>query len=105
MPSPHETHAAPHRAGGKGYNSPCADRQMVRALKAGNAAFGRAGADAARKLHRFHPMNLILLVLLLVLIVGALPAWPYSNGWGYAPSGTLGTVLLILLVLALLGRV
>ena len=50
-------------------------------------------------------MNLILLVLLLVLIVGALPAWPYSSGWGYAPSGTLGTVLLILLVLALLGRV
>ena len=50
-------------------------------------------------------MNLILLVVLLVLIVGALPSWPYSNGWGYGPSGALGTVLLILLVLALLGRV
>jgi hypothetical protein len=50
-------------------------------------------------------MNLILLVVLLVLIVGALPAWPYSGGWGYGPSGALGTVLLILLELALLGRV
>lgn len=50
-------------------------------------------------------MNLILLVVILVLIVGALPAWPYSSGWGYGPSGALGTVLLILLVLALLGRV
>jgi len=47
-------------------------------------------------------MNIILLVLLLVLIVGALPSWPYSREWGFAP---LGTVLLILLVLALLGRV
>jgi len=50
-------------------------------------------------------MNIILLVLLLVLIVGALPSWPYSREWGFAPSGALGTVLLILLVLALLGRV
>jgi hypothetical protein len=50
-------------------------------------------------------MNLILLIVLLVLIVGALPSWPYSSGWGYGPSGVLGTLLLILLVLALLGRV
>jgi hypothetical protein len=50
-------------------------------------------------------MNIILLVVLLVLIIGALPSWPYSNGWGYAPSGALGTILMILLVLALLGRV
>jgi hypothetical protein len=50
-------------------------------------------------------MNLILLVLLVVLLIGALPAWPYSAGWGYYPSGALGTVLVIILVLALLGRV
>jgi len=50
-------------------------------------------------------MNTILLIVLLVLIIGALPSWPYSSGWGYAPSGAFGTVLLILLVLALLGRV
>ena len=50
-------------------------------------------------------MNLLLLVLLVVLLIGALPAWPYSTGWGYYPSGALGTVLIIVLVLALLGRV
>jgi uncharacterized protein DUF3309 len=50
-------------------------------------------------------MNLILLIILLVLLVGALPAWPYSANWGYYPSGALGTVLIILLILALLGQV
>ena len=50
-------------------------------------------------------MSFILLIILLVLLVGALPTWPYSSGWGYYPSGTLGTVLIVLLVLALLGRV
>ena len=48
-------------------------------------------------------MRLILLVLVIILLVGALPAWPYSAGWGYYPSGGLGLVLLVLLVLALLG--
>jgi hypothetical protein len=50
-------------------------------------------------------MSLILLIILIVLLVGALPTWPYSSGWGYYPSGTLGTVLVVLLVLVLLGRV
>jgi hypothetical protein len=50
-------------------------------------------------------MNLILLIILIVLLVGALPAWPYSAGWGYYPSGALGTILIIVLILALLGRV
>jgi hypothetical protein len=45
-------------------------------------------------------MNLVVLVLLLLLLVGALPAWPYSASWGYIPSGTLGLLLLIVLVLA-----
>jgi hypothetical protein len=49
-------------------------------------------------------MNLILLVIVVILLVGALPAWPYSAGWGYYPSGALGTVLVILLILALLGH-
>jgi hypothetical protein len=48
-------------------------------------------------------MRPILLVLLIVLLVGALPAWPYSAGWGYYPSGGIGGVVLILLVLALVG--
>ena len=49
-------------------------------------------------------MNPILLIVLLVLLVGAFPAWPYSREWGYFPSGILGTVLLIVVILALLGR-
>jgi len=49
-------------------------------------------------------MNLILLIILIVLLIGALPAWPYSAGWGYYPSGALGTILVVVLVLALLGR-
>lgn len=50
-------------------------------------------------------MSLILLVMLVVLLIVALPAWPYSDRWGYYPSGALGTILVIVLVLALLGRV
>jgi hypothetical protein len=46
-------------------------------------------------------MNVLLLVLLVVLLIGALPTWPYSQSWGYFPSGGLGVVLVILLVLAL----
>jgi hypothetical protein len=48
-------------------------------------------------------MRLIVLILLIVLIVGALPTWPYSSAWGYYPSGGLGTVLVVLLILVLLG--
>jgi hypothetical protein len=47
---------------------------------------------------------LLLLILLLILLIGAVPAWPYSRGWGYYPSGGLGLVLLIVLILMLLGH-
>jgi hypothetical protein len=47
-------------------------------------------------------MILILLVILLVLAMGSAPVYPYSRGWGYYPSGTLGTILLIVLILYLL---
>lgn len=50
-------------------------------------------------------MNLILVIVLIVLLLGALPAWPYSAGWGYYPAGGLGTILVIVLILALLGRI
>jgi len=50
-------------------------------------------------------MGLILLVVLIVLLVGALPTWPYSAGWGYYPTGGLGLVLIVLLVLLAMGRV
>ena len=46
-------------------------------------------------------MNLILLIVLLMLVIGALPSWPYSAGWGYYPSGGLGLLLLIVVILAL----
>lgn len=46
----------------------------------------------------------IIIVILVLLLLGALPTWPYSSGWGYFPSGGLGLVLLILVVLLLLGR-
>jgi len=49
-------------------------------------------------------MGIILLVILAVLLLGALPTWPHSRNWGYYPSGGLGTVLLIVLVLVLVGR-
>jgi hypothetical protein len=50
-------------------------------------------------------MRTILLIIVVLLLVGALPTWPYSASWGYYPSGGLGLVLLVLLILALLGIV
>ncbi|MFO1498955.1 MAG: DUF3309 family protein [Verrucomicrobiota bacterium] len=49
-------------------------------------------------------MQTVLLVIVLLLLLGALPAWPYSTGWGYYPSGGLGLLLIILLILALTRR-
>jgi hypothetical protein len=50
-------------------------------------------------------LRLLLIVILLLLLIGALPAWPYSQGWGYFPSGGLGLVLVILIILVVLGRI
>ena len=50
-------------------------------------------------------MVTILIVILVLALVGALPAWPYSRSWGYYPSGGVGLIVLILLILLLLGRV
>jgi hypothetical protein len=47
----------------------------------------------------------LLFIVLIILILAVLPAWPYSTGWGYYPSGGLGAVLLVVLILVLLGRV
>ncbi|HMH87713.1 MAG TPA: DUF3309 family protein [Steroidobacteraceae bacterium] len=49
-------------------------------------------------------MSTILLIVLVLLLIGALPSWPYSSGWGYYPSGGLGLVLIVLLVLVVTGR-
>ena len=48
---------------------------------------------------------MILLLILLILLIGALPTWPYSRSWGYYPCGGLGTILMIVLVLFLLGQI
>jgi Protein of unknown function (DUF3309) len=49
-------------------------------------------------------VSTILIIILILLLIGALPTWPYSSGWGYFPSGGLGLILLILIVLLLTGR-
>jgi hypothetical protein len=50
-------------------------------------------------------MRTLLLIILILLLVGAFPAWPYNAGWGYYPSGGLGVILLIVLILALTKRI
>ena len=50
-------------------------------------------------------MSTILLIILIILLIGALPRWGYSSGWGYYPSGGLGLLLVIIIVLIALGRV
>ena len=49
-------------------------------------------------------VRIVLIVILILLLIGMLPAWPYSSGWGYYPSGGLGLVLLIIIVLLLAGK-
>jgi hypothetical protein len=49
-------------------------------------------------------MSRIVLIILIVLLIAALPTWPYASGWGYYPSGGLGLIVLILVILLLTGR-
>ena len=49
--------------------------------------------------------SLVLVVLLVVVLLAVLPTWPYSTGWGYYPSGIIGLIVLVLLVMALTGRI
>jgi uncharacterized protein DUF3309 len=50
-------------------------------------------------------MSTIILIILILVLIGALPTWPYSSGWGYYPSGGLGLILLILIILVIAGRI
>jgi hypothetical protein len=50
-------------------------------------------------------VSTLLLIILIILLLGALPTWPYSSGWGYYPSGGLGLVLLVVIVLLFVGRI
>ena len=51
------------------------------------------------------PLGTILLIVLILLLIGAFPTWPHSKSWGYGPSGGLGLLLVILLILVLTGRI
>jgi hypothetical protein len=50
-------------------------------------------------------LGTILIIILILILLGAIPAWPYSSGWGYGPSGIVGVVLVVLLILVLMGRI
>lgn len=58
-----------------------------------------------RQLERDLMLGTILLVVLILILVGALPSWPHSQNWGYGPSGGIGLIVVILLILVLLGRI
>jgi hypothetical protein len=59
----------------------------------------------AQPIHEATMLSTVLLIVLILLLVGAMPSWGYSRNWGYGPSGILGIVLVVVLVLALTGRV
>ncbi len=50
-------------------------------------------------------LGTILLIILVLVLIGALPTWPYSSSWGYAPGGIIGVIFIILLVFVLMGRI
>jgi hypothetical protein len=50
-------------------------------------------------------IGLLLLIILILALIGVLPSWPYSRGWGYGPTGGVGLVVVILIVLLLLGKI
>jgi len=50
-------------------------------------------------------LSTVLLIVLILLVIGAIPSWPHSRSWGYGPSGLLGVILVVVLILALTGRV
>jgi len=77
-----------------------------RALAARTGTVPTAGRYAALgKTERTHMLGTILIVILILFLVGALPTWGHSRNWGYAPSGGLGLVLLIVLILVLTGNI
>ncbi|PBC19911.1 DUF3309 domain-containing protein [Mesorhizobium sp. WSM4307] len=50
------------------------------------------------------PISTLVIVILILVLIGAVPAWPHSRSWGYGPSGIVGVVLVVVLVLLLMGR-
>jgi hypothetical protein len=68
---------------------------------------GAAGRRSHRTPSKEKNMTLgtLLLIIVVLLLIGAIPAWPYSRSWGYAPSGLVGVVLVVVLVLLLAGQI
>lgn len=71
-------------------------------LHAAYAAESRGGTFMAAK--EEETMGTILIILLILLLIGAIPSWPHSRNWGYFPSGLLGLVLIVVILLAIIGR-
>jgi hypothetical protein len=88
---PGPTHERPFRAA-PGFTEPALSLKLLQ--------YSAIGSEKGRI-----SMQTVLLVILVLLLIGALPAWPYSAGWGYYPSGALTLLLLIVLVAALVRRV
>jgi hypothetical protein len=78
--------------------------RAMRDVAQGNKQSAQALLDAGSAKETVMLSTILTIVLILVLI-GALPTWPYSSGWGYGPGGVLGLALVVVLVLALMGRI
>jgi hypothetical protein len=72
-------------------------------MRVQSAAMPSSEAPSTRRI--IMSLGLILLIVFIIMVVGAAPTWPHSRGWGYYPSGGLGLVVLILLILLLMGRI
>jgi len=59
----------------------------------------------SRDEERTMTLGALLLIIIVLALIGAMPAWPYSRGWGYAPSGTVGIILIVVVVLLVSGRI
>lgn len=51
------------------------------------------------------PLTTLLIIILILILIGAIPSWPYSRSWGYGPSGIVGVILVVLLILLFMGRI
>jgi hypothetical protein len=61
--------------------------------------------EASVRTRRYQMLSTILIVVLILLLIGALPTWGYSGSWGYGPGGLVGVLLIVVIVLALSGRI
>jgi hypothetical protein len=69
-----------------------------------HSALGSIVQRAQALKEKLMSLGTLLLIVLILMLVGAIPTWPHSKGWGYAPSGVLGLVVVIIIVLLLMGR-